>query len=151
MTDTELDLYFKQRLELELKDPAFLTARLLESEKKVLELKIQNAIMIPKAELHDSIIRCSEQTSITEIAKVFKMHPRLEVIPYLDAQGYILRKNSTIRASMKAISEGILENKEFEKGGQMRMQAVITPSMFPKWQNNIIPNVKRWVENERIK
>ena len=145
--ELDLDLYFKNRLELELKDPLFLTKQLMISEKQILELKQINAEMLPKVELHDKIVRLEDQVSITEISRIFKLRARMETIPWLEAQHYVFRENNNLVASTKAISEGILGNKVYTNDyGYVTTQAVVEPSMFPKWNSNVVPNIKRWVE-----
>jgi len=149
MDDQELDLYFKQRLELELKDPSFLINQLLVSQKTVLELRKQNAILEPKAELHDKIVRVEDNLSMTEVARLFKVKPQVELIPYLSAQDYIFKYRGNWKASSKAIAQGILANKvldNIERYGFIATQAIIEPSMLPKWESNVIPNLKRWLE-----
>lgn len=151
MNEKELDDYFKNRLELELKDPAFLTNQLIISEKKIMELRQMNAELQPKADLHDKIVRINDQLSMTEISRLFKMRPKLEVIPYLEAQHYIFKENNGWKASSKAIAEQILSNKVYTNDyGFITTQAIIEPSMLPKWESNVIPNIKRWVEKCKI-
>ncbi len=146
MTENELDIYFKNRLELELKDPVFLARQLIKSEEKLqlaLEysgrLEAERLEMLPKVEAADALIRSEKCISVSEAFSHFQIQPRKRGIPYLREQQYL---TMTGIATQKAIQAGFLKNRINIIEGKEIVQAVVELAMLPRWNARLIPNIR---------
>jgi len=115
-----------------------------EIETKTAEL----AIAAPKVESFNALMRSERNMSITDAAKHFGLHPKLEVFPYLRARGYLTLSDLPTQA---AIDAGYLSLKEVKaQDGRVWPQAVVEAWQLENWRAHVIHQIKRWIAELRI-
>lgn len=104
------------------------------------ELKEKVEHMQPKVESFEALQRCEKNMSITEAAKHFGLHPKLEVFPYLRNHGYLTSKDLP---TQKAIDENILSVRQTKiNETEFKSQAVVNVSSLETWRTKIVDNIK---------
>ena len=117
-------------------------------EEKRAALEAQAAIDAPKVELAEAIGTSERTMSITDAAKVFQLHPKTEVFPYLRALGYLTLTDLPTQA---AIDQGYLSLKQTkDRDGNIWPQAVVEVWQLETWREHVVPQIKRWVKTHEI-
>jgi phage antirepressor YoqD-like protein len=115
--------------------------------RKVEEQRAALAIAAPKVEGFDALMRSDVQLSITDAAKHFGLHPKLEVFPYLRARGYLTRE---MLPTQLAIDAGYLSLKVTTAStGQVYQQAVVEAWQLERWRAHVVHQVKRFIAEAR--
>jgi phage antirepressor YoqD-like protein len=105
-------------------------------------LKRELAEAGPKIASAEAIAKCETSMSITEAAKHFGLHPKLEVFPYLRARGYLIRDDMP---SQSAIDAGYLALRQNpDRFGVCHPQAVVLTWQLENWRAHVIRGIKRW-------
>jgi phage antirepressor YoqD-like protein len=100
------------------------------------------ALAAPKIELAEAVGRSEKNMSITDVSKIFGLHPRTEVFPYLRALGYLTRDDLP---TQKAIDAGYLALRvTTDHLGETHSQAVVETWMLENWRAHVVHQVKRW-------
>jgi len=100
------------------------------------------AIARPKAEAHDALM-CSEKTmSITDAAKHFGLHPKLEVFPYLRIKGYLTLNDLPTQAAIDAGYLALRQTKA--QDGRIWPQAVVEVWQLETWRSRVVHQIKHW-------
>ena len=122
---------------------ATMTAKVLGYWKaKADELATKIEMDAPKVEGFDALMRSEQTMSITDAAKHFGLHPRLEVLPYLRECGYLTNKDLP---KQTAIDAGYLALRETEcPDNTICKQAVVLTSQLETWRTHVIPQIKAW-------
>jgi phage antirepressor YoqD-like protein len=116
---------------------------------RVKELEAELAIAAPKVESFNALMRSDRNMSITDAAKHFGLHPKLEVFPYLRARGYLTLSDLPTQA---AIDTGYLSLKEVKaQDGRVWPQAVVEAWQLENWRAHVVHQIKSWVSMERAK
>ena len=96
----------------------------------------------PKVESAEALTRCDQNMSITEAAKHFGLHPKLQVFPYLRARGYLTSRDLP---TQEAIDLGILAVRQNQiPKGNFYSQAVVEKASLEMWRTNIVPRIIAW-------
>jgi len=96
----------------------------------------------PKIESAEAIAKCETAMSITDAAKHFGLHPKLEVFPYLRARGYLTREDLPTQA---AIDQGYLALRQNpDRFGVCHPQAVVLTWQLENWRAHVVRQVKAW-------
>jgi phage antirepressor YoqD-like protein len=105
-------------------------------------LRGELAIAAPKAESFDALMVSERCMSITDAAKLFGLHPRTAVFPYLRARGYLTQADLP---TMAAIEAGYLTLRE-DKGtdGVIRPRAVVEACQLEAWRLRVVPQIRQW-------
>ncbi len=118
--------------------------QLAADQAKEIEQKTQAlALAAPKIEAHDALMRSDRTMSITDCAKHFKLHPKLDVFPYLRFRGYL-----TIAGlpSQSAIDAGYLSLREVKaQGGKVYPQTVVEAGQLDTWRTRVVPQIEAWI------
>jgi len=118
----------------------------LEDKRVALEAKI--AADAPKVELAEAIGKTERAMSITDAAKHFGLHPKLEVFPYFRALGYLTQADLPTQA---AIDQGYLSLKQTkDREGNIWPQAVVEVWQLETWRSRVVPQIKRWAKSQEI-
>jgi len=118
----------------------------LEDKRIALEAKI--AKDAPKVELAEAIGKTERAMSITDAAKHFGLHPKLEVFPYLRALRYLTQDDLPTQA---AIDQGYLSLKQTkDHAGNTWPQAVVEVWQLENWRSHVVPQIKRWAKSQEI-
>ena len=105
-------------------------------------LKRELADAQPKIESAEALAKCETAMSITDAAKHFGLHPKLEVFPYLRARGYLTREDLPTQA---AIDNGYLALRQNpDRFGVCHPQAVVLTWQLENWRAHVVHQVKRW-------
>lgn len=101
------------------------------------------ALAAPKVESFEALMRSERTMSITDAAKHFGLHPKIEVFPYLRACGYLTMMDLPTQA---AIDAGYLALREVERrgDGQIIKQACVLVSQLETWRTRVVPQIKAW-------
>lgn len=104
--------------------------------------------MRPKVESAEALLRCDTNMSITDTAKHFCLHPKLQVFPYLRAKGLLTERSlpsqSAIDNGYMAIRQNKLSNGEFIS------QAVVEKSSLELWRTKLVPKIIEWSSSQLI-
>jgi phage antirepressor YoqD-like protein len=119
----------------------------LEMEQKTFEVlawmksKIESqqrtiAIMAPKAEAHDALMKTDTDMSITQAAKHFGLHPKTQVFPYLRDHGYL---TSIDLPTQRSIDLDIMSVRQShpDKWGKTHSQAVVKARQLDRFRKII--------------
>jgi len=101
------------------------------------------ALAAPKVESFEALMRSERTMRITDAAKHFGLHPKIEVFPYLRACGYLTMMDLPTQA---AIDAGYLALREVERrgDGQIIKQACVLVSQLETWRTRVVPQIKAW-------
>lgn len=115
----------------------------LEEKRALLEAKV--AEDAPKVESFEALMRSEKTMSITDAAKHFGLHPKVEVFPYLRARGYLTREDLPTQA---AIDAGYLSLKVTHSSvsDEVYQQAVVEAWQLETWRAHVVHQVKRWLK-----
>ena len=114
--------------------------RILQIEKEEQAKQIEH--MKPLAESAEALTRCDQNMCITEAAKHFGLHPKLQVFPYLRARGYLTSRDLP---TQDALDTGILAVRQNQTtNGDFRSQAVVEKASLEMWRTNIVPRIIAW-------
>jgi phage antirepressor YoqD-like protein len=109
-------------------------------------LRADLAAAAPKIALADAIGRSDRSMSITDAAKHFGLHPKVEVFPYLRARGYLTLSNLP---TQQALDAGYLALREVAaQDGKVYPQAVVEAWQLENWRAHVVHQVKRWVHDQ---
>lgn len=118
--------------------------RILQIEKEEQAKQIEH--MKPLAESAEALTRCDQNMSITEAAKHFGLHPKLQVFPYLRARGYLTSRDLP---TQDALDTGILAVRQNQiTNGDFRSQAVVEKASLEMWRTNIVPRIIEWSNSQ---
>lgn len=124
-TNLEKQLIIKQAMKLQ--------------EEMIIELQKENEIMRPKVESFEALQRSDKNISITECAKHFGLHPKIQVFPWLRTNGYLTSKDLP---TQKAIDAKILIERHTQgNDGVYRGQSVVEVASLETWRIKIIPKI----------
>jgi phage antirepressor YoqD-like protein len=105
-------------------------------------LREQLALVQPKVESFDALMRSERTMSITTAAKHFGLSPRALVFPYLRDRGYLTHDDLP---TQDAIDAGYLTLRETKcPHGEVRPQAVVLTSQLETWRTRVVPQIRRW-------
>ena len=117
----------------------------LEEKRAVLESKV--VADAPKVELAEAIGRCDKNMSVTDCAKHFKLHPKLEVFPFLRARGYLTQFDLPTQAAIEADILAVKEN--LGQNGTIYKQAVVEIHQLEHWRSWVVRHIKQFHGEEK--
>jgi phage antirepressor YoqD-like protein len=105
------------------------------------------AIDAPKVESFDALQRSESAMSITTVSRMFNLHPRIQVFPYLKHMEYLTKKGLPTRIAIEA---GYLAQRE-QRGadGIFRPVAVVLGSQLETWRRRVVPQIAAWEADRR--
>lgn len=111
-------------------------------------LREELAAAAPKIACANALMASDRTMSITDAAKHFSLHPKLEVFPYLRARGYLTRDSLPTQA---AIDAGYLSLKEVRaQDGKVWPQAVVEAWQLENWRAHVVCQIKKWVREGAV-
>jgi len=105
-------------------------------------LRRELAVAQPKIESAEALAKCETAMSITEAAKHFGLHPKLEVFPYLRARGYLTRDDLPTQSAIDAGYLALRQN--VDRFGEPHPQAVVLTWQLENWRAHVVHGIKRW-------
>jgi phage antirepressor YoqD-like protein len=118
---------------------------LIEATKMLAERDAALAAAKPKIEGFDALMKSDRAMSITEAAKYFGLHSKLEVFPYLRAHGYLTRDDLPTQAALDADYLSLKKNPSAD--GRIFTQAVVLDCQLETWRLRVVPQIKKWIED----
>jgi len=102
-------------------------------QERILSMQTQLESQAPKVEAYEALMKTDTHMSITQAAKHFNLHPKLQVFPYLRTKGYLTKADMP---TQKALDLDILtlrqnENKEH---GKTYPQAVVEANQLDNFR-----------------
>jgi phage antirepressor YoqD-like protein len=105
-------------------------------------MRAELAIAAPKVESFDVLMRSKETMSITDASKLFGLHPKTQVFPYLRDRGYLTLSDLPTQA---AIDAGYLSLREAKAtNGKIYPQAVVKDCQLETWRVRVVPQIKAY-------
>jgi phage antirepressor YoqD-like protein len=102
----------------------------------------QIAVLQPKAEAYECLMKTESDMSITNAAKHFGLHPKKEVFPYLREIGYLTEKDLP---TQRAIDLDILSVRQNgpDQRGKTHLQAVVKANQLNRFRKLVAEKLQR--------
>lgn len=108
-------------------------------DEMIAELQAQVLLQAPKCEAYDVLIKTDTDMSITQAAKHFGKHPRLQVIPFLRLHKYLTEKNLP---SQSALDLDIMSLKQVVCDNKTRSQSIVKTCQLDNFRKHVIAKIK---------